>query len=94
MRPKIEFKLNAEVELPKEMIYSVPEQGRADDAVEAILRDYDIKVTLEDSIKYLKRIGDWTVDELQDLEANKSRLVWLACLDCQEQDTNLWYMGG
>jgi ABC-type enterochelin transport system permease subunit len=50
-------------------------------------------VSLEDSIKYLQTLGAWEDTELQDLEENKMRLLWIAILDCKENNTQYWYMG-
>lgn len=93
-RKKITFKLHGETEFDQDLIDSAPRQGRFDDFADEILRDYDVEVTLDDSIKYLKLLGAWDESELQDLETNKSRLLWIALLDCQEQETTFWYMGG
>lgn len=92
-RQTIEFKLHTEIELPQDMIDSVPSQGQADSAVADILDMYHIEVSLKDSIAFLKGYGAWDDSELQDLERNKERIVWLACLDCKENDTQYFYMG-
>jgi hypothetical protein len=90
---KITFKLNQEVFIPKSVIRDAPEQGRFDEYAEWILENYRVEVSLEDSIKCLKGYGAWNESELQDLNANKSRLLWIACLDCKENKTCFWYMG-
>jgi hypothetical protein len=89
----ITLKLNKETELPQNLIDDAPKQGSFDAYAEYILDTYDIDVSLQDSIAYLKRFGAWESDELQDLETNKARLMWIACLDCKEQKTTDWYMG-
>lgn len=89
----IKFVMNQDTELPQEIIDDAPSQGRFDDYADYLCETFDVQVTLEDSIKYLKGLGAWDLDELQDLELNKRRLLWVACLDCKENETNYWYMG-
>lgn len=93
MKPKIIFKLNEETELPEEVIQDAPQSGPFDGYAEYLLETYDVECTLSDSIKYLTTVGAWDDSELQDLETNKARLLWIACADCQESDTQLFYMG-
>lgn len=92
-RKTIEFKLNEETELPQEVIDSIPRSGQADDAVVELHQDYNFEVTLDDSIKFLSSYGAWDKEELQDLDSNIDRIIWLACLDCQENNTTFFYMG-
>lgn len=87
------FKLHNEIEFPQELVDDAPKQGPFDEYAEHILSTFDIQVTLDDSISYLKRLGAWELSELQDLELNKSRLLWIALLDCKENGVNYWYMG-
>ncbi len=89
----IVFKLNSEVEIPVDLIRDAPMQGQFDDYACWIMDNYEISVSLEDSIKCLKSYGAWGIDELQDLDANKCRLLWVSILDCKENKTNYWYMG-
>jgi len=93
MKTRIVFKIHTETELPQNFIDSMPRQGQADETCETLLKEYDIDVSLEDSTKYLKSLGAWDNEELTDLELNKMRLIWIACLDCQENETNRFYMG-
>ena len=92
-RKTIVFKINEETALPWAFIDSVPSQGRADDAVMELLEYWTVEVTLQDSIKYLNTFGAWELDELQDLDRNTERIVWIACLHCQENKTQFFYMG-
>jgi len=89
----IEFKLNEETELPQEIIDDAPSCGPFDEYAEYLLKNYNIVITLEDSIDFLKDYGAWEKDELQDLETNKARILWLACINCKENNTNYFYMG-
>lgn len=89
----ITFKLHRETKLPRQVIKDAPSQGAFDDYAESLLESYNIDVSLEDSQTYLKRLGAWEEHELQDLELNKRRLLWIACLDCKEEKTQYWYMG-
>lgn len=87
------FKLHTETKLPWKIIREAPAQGPFDDYAAWLLEEFDVQVTLEDSIAYLKEFGAWELPELQDLELNKGRILWQACLDCQENKTNYFYMG-
>lgn len=89
----IKYKLNTEVELPQDFIDSIPSQGRADDAVKDIQCLYDVQCDEKELILYLKSMGAWSESELQDHDSNIDRLIWLSCLDCQEQNTIYFYMG-
>ena len=89
----ISFKFNSETELPQDMIDGAPSNGPFDSYAEDLLDTYDIDVTLADSIKYLKEFGVWELDELQDIELNKARILWQACLYCKEEKTQYFYMG-
>ena len=93
MKETIVYKLNQEVELPQDFIDSIPSQGRADDAVKDIQESYSVECDETDLIKYLKSTGGWDESELQDHDSNIDRLIWISCLDCQEQNTTYWYMG-
>lgn len=89
----IKFKLNSEIKLPRKVIKEAPGQGKFDDYADYLLDTYNVEVTLQESIAYLKTYGAWDDSELSDLDDNKRRLLWLACLDCQDNDTNYFYMG-
>lgn len=91
--PKITYQLHRETEIPSELIQDAPSTGPFDEYADYILSRYHVDVTLEDSIAYLKRIGAWQADELQDLELNKAKLLWISILDCKEQQTTYWHMG-
>ena len=90
---KLRFRYGKETKIPRVILKDAPRSGPFDDYGASILADYDIDVPLEDSIKYLKNIGCWEPEELQDLEANKARLIWLSVMECLENKTNLFYMG-
>ena len=89
----LHFKVNSEIKLPQDFIDSVPSQGAVDSAVEELCADFNIECLEQNTIEYLKSTGGWTLDELQDHETNLKRLVWIACLDCQENETTYFYMG-
>ena len=90
---KIIFKINQETKFTKSIINDAPSQGPFDDYAEYLLTKFDVVVSLEDSIKYLQTLGAWEDAELQVLEENKMRLLWIAILDCKENNTQYWYMG-
>lgn len=93
MKKSIEFKLNSEIELPQDFIDSIPSSGQADSYIDDLLLNYSIECSEKDAIKYLKSTGGWSLYELNNHDENIRRLAWIACLDCQEQDTNYFYMG-
>lgn len=92
-KKKIVFKYCKETKFPKKLVDDAPNQGQFDDYAEYILSTFDVQVSLEDSIKYLRLCGAWKLDELQDIELNKARLLWIAIIDCKENKTIYWYMG-
>jgi hypothetical protein len=89
----LKFGLHCETTFPQCLVDDAPSQGQFDSYAEEILTRYDVQVSLADSIAYLKRLGAWELSELQDLELNKMRLVWIALLDCKDNGTRYWYMG-
>lgn len=89
----IQFKLHGETEFEQSLIDDAPQSGPFDEYADWILQTYDVRVSLTDSIKLLKPYGAWDDSELQDLETNKARLLWVAILDCKEQNTNFYYGG-
>lgn len=89
----IKFELHKETKLPKAIVKDAPSQGPFDSYAEWILDNYNVEVSLKDSAECLKSYGSWNEEELSNLEDNKARLLWLACLDCKEQETLYFYMG-
>jgi len=92
-KEKLVFKYGEEIELPQDIIDDAPSQGAFDDYADYLVNRFDVRCSLKDSIKYLKRYGAWDLDELQDIELNVKRIFWTACLDCKENNTNYFYMG-
>jgi len=90
---KIIFKINSECELPMDFINAIPRSGAADDSVDWLIKNYDVECPEVDAITYLERVGAWDSNELKDHEANLGRLIWIACLECQENKSKYWYMG-
>ena len=93
MNKKIIFQLHKETKLPKKLIDDAPSSGPFDDYADWILKNYDVIVSLEDSKKHLKSYGAWHGNELNNLEENKARLLWVSILDCKEEKTQYFYMG-
>lgn len=93
MKTTIIFKLNAETELPQDFIDAVPSSGAADESVDFLLQTYEIECSERDAAAYLKSTGGWSEDELLDHETNLGRLIWIATLNCQEEQTTFFYMG-
>ena len=92
-KKRVVFHFGQETKIPQEWIDSVPRSGPADDAVGYLAGGYGVQVSEGDLKKYLKEYGAWDADELSDHYANIERLIWLASLECQENDTNYFYMG-
>lgn len=91
----INIKYNDFTEFPQEWIDSIPKQGAADTAISQIMLHNTVKCNRTAAIRYLANIG---FDESEELEQESdetliSRVLWIALLDCRENDTNEWYMG-
>lgn len=89
----LSFKLNKETELPQLFIDYITSSGPSDSYVEDLLIDYNIDVSEVDVKAYLKSYGAWDNEELSNYEINIKRLIWIACLDCQENESTYFYMG-
>ena len=92
-REVLVFAYGQETELPQDIIDEAPKMGPFDAYGAGIMQRFDIQVSQEDAVKYLRSLGAWSVDELLCLEVNKERLLWIAVMDCKENKTNYWYMG-
>jgi hypothetical protein len=84
------FKMYSETIIPQEWMDYVPESGPADYAVECLRERYKVVVNKVKLKEYLKQFG---FDALEDHEDNIDRLIWMATLDCKENETNVFYMG-
>ncbi len=87
------FKLHSETIIPQDWIETMPMSGAADYAVSEIKSTYKVVVSKENVKKYLKAFGAWDTKELLDHDKNIDRLIWLATLDCKENNNNVFYMG-
>lgn len=91
-KPKIWSSGCGRIELPlfKKEYSTVPLSGRADDAVEALMKQPDIikrfdKYSDETIFKVVRPIfGDYTDEELQDRTENIRKIIWIACCELQE----------
>ncbi len=93
MKEIISFKINSETEIPQDVIDDAPRTGPFDEYADYLYETFEVECSLADSIKYLKSTGAWEKSELQDLELNIKRVLWLAVMDCKENKTNYFYMG-
>lgn len=89
------IKWNDFTEFPQDWIDSIPKQGAADTAISQIMMHNTVRCNRVAAIRYLANIG---FDEPEELEQETdetltSRVLWIALLDCRENDTNEWYMG-
>ena len=89
----VKFELHGETEIPQDMIDSVPRSGPADTAVSDLRQVYEIEVSHEDVKLFLRSYGALDDEELANFDDCIDRLIWLACLDCRENDTTYFYMG-
>jgi hypothetical protein len=92
---KLTINFNDFTEFPQDWIESIPEQGAADTAISQIMMYNTVKCNRNAAINYLAGIG---FDESEELEQESdetliSRVLWIALLDCRENNTNEWYMG-
>jgi hypothetical protein len=74
----VDYLLSIE-ELPQECIDDCSASGAVDDALDFWVKKLDFTVNQENARKCLKGYGAWDSDELQDVNANCCRVLWLAC---------------
>lgn len=94
MSKQIIFRLHDFVDIPQAVIDDAPASGAFDDYAEQIMTDYKVICDPEQARKALKLYGAWDDQELANHDDNLRRLLWIAVLDCQEQNVSEWYMGG
>jgi len=91
---KLIIKSNDWIEFPQDIIDNAPSSGPFDDYAEHLVNNvFDVETTLQDTIDILKPFGAWENSELQDLDDNIARILWLAILNCKENETNIFYLG-
>jgi len=92
---KVTIKPNDFTEFPTDWIESLPSWGPCDNAIWDIMRFNTVVCDRAAAIRYLAGIGYDEPDELElrDDEELTSRVLWIALLDCRENDTTEWYMG-
>jgi hypothetical protein len=82
-----------ELNIPRRIYNVLNKPGRADDDVEYIRKHEPtierqlLKVDPELLREELRGYGAWNDDELQDHNVNLARLLWLACWDLIEEET-------
>jgi hypothetical protein len=89
----ITYTLHGKTKLPKKFINAIPRSGQADSSVADLRTMYNVECNPSHLVEYLKSYGSWGDSELQNHDDNIDRLIWLSCLDCQENNTNYFYMG-
>lgn len=75
-----------ELELTEEQAHMGSHQGACDDDIAYLLTLPEIesqfdKISVFDLEKELSEYGAWDESELKDHEANKARILWIACGD-------------
>ena len=93
MKTYLRFSLHKGTEIPQDVIDALPKFGAADCIIGELRETVDVDVSLEDSREFLRSTGGWEDSELNNLDENKNRLLWIACLDCRENETTYFYMG-
>lgn len=89
-KKKIKFNLHKETKIPKYWMDNIPESGAADSAVAHIRELYEIVVSDSDLVACISNYSDWDTSNRDD---NIDRLIWIATLDCKENNESYWYMG-
>jgi hypothetical protein len=92
---KLTIKPNDFTEFPQDWIDSIPKQGAADTAIAEIMMFNTVRCNRAAAINYLVGIGFDEPEELKQESDERltSRVLWIALLDCKENDTTEWYMG-
>jgi hypothetical protein len=79
-----------ELSYTRKQAYSIPLSGAADEAVKDLMKNKN--VMFQFSLipcalikKILLEYGAWDNEELQDRKTNIERLIWISCLDIQEE---------
>ena len=81
-----------QLKITKEQALSGSHQGRCDDDIKALLtvpqiRNQFNKIKPDDIKAELKEYGAWDDDKLTDVEQNKARILWIACVNIREDLT-------
>jgi hypothetical protein len=92
---KLTINFNDFTEFPQDWIDSIPKQGAADTAISQIMMYNTVKCDRDGAINYLAGIGFDDSEELQQEsdETLTSRILWIALLDCRENEINEAYLG-
>ena len=92
---RVTIKPNDFTEFPADWIDSIPTSGPADTAISQIMMYNTVKCDRTAAINYLADIGFDEPEELQQEsdETLTSRVLWIALLDCRENESTEWYMG-
>ena len=92
---KLAINFNDFTEFPQDWIDSIPTSGPADTAISQIMMYNIVKCDRDGAINYLADIGFADSEELQQEsdETLTSRILWIALLDCRENETNECYLG-
>lgn len=92
---KITFKANSYVTLPQDWIDSLPKWGSCDTAISQIMMFNIITCDRDEAIDYLTHVGFDEPDALNEESDDTlmSRVLWIALLDCRENQSTEWYLG-
>lgn len=92
---KFTINFNDFTEFPQDWIESLPKYGACDTAISQIMLHNTVRCNRVEAISFLTNIGYDEPEELaqESDETLTSRVLWIALLDCRENDTTEWYMG-
>lgn len=86
------FNYIGSIELPEEIILMCPMSGSADQAINEMRQLPEVVAELSEIdpvklIEELREFGAWGLDELADHNENLNRILWIACLNIQEENS-------
>lgn len=88
----ITFKLHEFTELPEDMIWTLPKYGPCDQAIDHLMHTNKISCSRQDAICFLKSYG-LDLDPEDSTYELISKVLWIAIMDCRENQTTQFYMG-
>ena len=89
---KITFKQHDFVTLPQEWIDSMPRHGACDEAIAELMSSHTVNCERDDSLRYLMSIGFDGIEQ-DDSDSLTSKVLWMALMDCRDNNSTEWYMG-
>ena len=93
---RVTFQANDFTDLPEEWINSMPKWGACDTAISEIMMHNTVLCDRDVAINYLTHIGYDEPERLEEKsdETLTSVILWIALLDCRDNETTQFYMVG